>query len=251
MRPRKPPWSAIGTITRMGWTTLPLERSAIALAMAGIRSSMRSRLRTAPSSRITGGTSGLALAHPRPPGDRDALRLQVVDGALHVRHLEGHHAVSQVLVRRRRRDRAPVVGHQLHRRASEPQVHEVEWHAQRRAIDPVAGLDLEPQDVGVELHAPVELISHDLDVIDLLEHGPLLQRSSVGLRPEGNHFEVMAEPPPAPAAHATAAGPRGHPPRRRATSWRPCLPAMSSAVSPSPVRSDRSAPRSRRNRTSA
>src|SRR6266850_3493358 len=43
----------------------------------------------------------------------------------------------------------------------------------------------------------------------------------------------------------------GHPPSRRATSCRACFTAMSSAVSPSAVRTDRSAPRSRRRRTRA
>ena len=46
------PCSATGTMTRVGCTTLPLEKAASALSMAGITSSMRSKRPTAFSSRF-------------------------------------------------------------------------------------------------------------------------------------------------------------------------------------------------------
>src|SRR5215207_7139202 len=52
MRPRNPPCSATGSIVRTGCTTVPLEKSASALSMAGITSCMRSIRPTALSSRF-------------------------------------------------------------------------------------------------------------------------------------------------------------------------------------------------------
>src|SRR5207249_4400506 len=160
----------------------------------------------------------LAFAHPRPPGDRDALLVQIRDGALHVRHFESHHAIAQVLLRGRGRD-GPTVLDQLDRCPTEIQIGEIQRDAEARAVDPISCADLESEHVGIELHGALEVSGHDLDVVDPLEHESLLGRS--------------------------------HPPSRRTTSARLCFVAMSSGVSPSGVGTARSAPLSRRRRARA
>src|SRR5574342_198359 len=114
--------------------------------------------------------SGVPFAELRPPDEVDPLRPQEFGRRLHVIDFERHHAIAEVLVLRSGLNGSALIRNELDCRTAQIQVHKAHRHAKRRAVDPVAGPHLEPQDLRVEFYGSDRLVRDDLHMIDPLEH---------------------------------------------------------------------------------
>src|SRR5215831_8059236 len=88
--------------------------------------------------------SRILVADSRPPDDVDPLRLQILDGLLHIVDFERYHAVPQMFLLGGGLDGSALIRDEFDDCAAQVPVTQVHWPTQRTALGPDFEIEVEP-----------------------------------------------------------------------------------------------------------